>query len=103
MKRSPIHPISKKRAAENRLRAKLRPQVVGGPCQVRLPVCTGRATDWHERLTRARGGSITDLSNAIGCCRECHSWLTEHPQEAHEMGFMSHAWEVLDERHSPSL
>ena len=91
MKRSPIRSVSKKRAKENRKRAELRGLVVGGPCEARLAMCSGVATDWHERLSRARGGSITDLSNAVGLCRPCHQFLTEHPIEAVELGFMEHA------------
>lgn len=49
------------------------------------------ATDVHELKTRARGGSITELSNCIALCRGCHSWITEHPAWATAKGFMLHA------------
>ena len=52
------------------------------------------ATDVHEILTRARGGSITDLNNLAVLCRPCHSWITEHPKEAHEQGWLKHSWEA---------
>lgn len=92
--RRPLRAVSKGRARENRERTKLRPLVVGGPCEARLEGCTGTATDWHERKSRARGGSITELGNAVGLCRACHSFVSEHPREAHELGLLLHSWEA---------
>lgn len=92
--RRPIRAVSAKRARENRERAKLRPQVVGGPCAARLEGCTGIATDWHERKSRARGGAAVELENSLGLCRFCHSWAHEHPREARELGLLRHSWEV---------
>lgn len=80
-----IRPVSRKRAAELRLRAKLRPQ--HAVCEVRRDGCTGIATDWHERLSRARGGSITSLSNRVMVCRACHSYITTHPAWAETAGW----------------
>jgi hypothetical protein len=86
--RTPIRAVSTKRARENRERAQLRPLVVGGPCAARLHGCTGIATDLHEVLSRARGGSITDLSNIRGLCRPCHTYITEHPAWALAEGWL---------------
>ena len=40
------------------------------------PVCVrcsaARAVDVHEKLTRARGGSIVDEANVVALCRQCH-------------------------------
>lgn len=49
-------------------------------------MCTGRAEQGHELLSRARGGSITDPANIVGLCQKCHRWITEHPLEATELG-----------------
>ena len=62
-------------------------------CQAQLDDCTRHATDVHELKTRARGGSILELSNCIALCRSCHSWITEHPAWASAHGFMLHAWD----------
>lgn len=86
--RKPIRAVSVKRARENRERAKLRPLVVGGPCAARLDGCTGIATDWHERLSRARGGSITDPENGVGLCRHCHDYIGTHPAWALAEGWL---------------
>ena len=54
--------------------------------------CTEKAVDCHERLSRARGGSILDESNIITCCRACHTWITDHPAEATKLGLLKSRW-----------
>lgn len=98
MKRSPLSqkPSRKRRpeiAARKRLIAAMKRN---GPvlCAWQVPVwdyaviiqCTGYADDLHEILSRARGGSISDPANCIPLCRPHHTWVTEHPIEAKEMG-----------------
>lgn len=60
------------------------------------PVCqrchSAAATDVHEILSRARGGSILDLDNLAVLCRPCHSWITTHPALATEEGWLTSAW-----------
>lgn len=65
------------------------------------PVCEGRvqcrgamAVDVHERLTRARGGSITDPDQAhmVTLCRPCHTWVTEHPTASEALRLMLPSW-----------
>lgn len=55
--------------------------------------CTGRAVDWHEVKTRARGGSILDPANRVWACRSCHDWIDLHQPEAHAVGLLRHSWE----------
>ena len=50
------------------------------------------ATDVHELKSRARGGSITDPDNLALLCRPCHSWVTTHPAEATEQGWLRPSW-----------
>ena len=88
MKRTPIRPVSAKRARANRRRTEVLRSLYGTPCAARLAMCTGRAEQGHEVLSRARGGSITDPENIIGVCAPCHQWITEHPLEATERGLM---------------
>ena len=61
------------------------------------PVCVrcwrNPSTDVHELKSRARGGSITDLSNLVCLCRVCHDWVTQHPKEATEQGWLRNSWE----------
>lgn len=63
-------------------------------CQARV-LCRGaRAVDVHERLTRARGGKITDpvQSHAITVCRLCHDWITREPARATVLRLMLPSW-----------
>lgn len=95
MKRSRPNPISEKRRAILAERQSLRERILGGhrPCAALIPgICTFRATEVHEILTRARGGSIVDDDNCLGLCRGCHAYITEHPAWADENGFTVHSW-----------
>jgi 5-methylcytosine-specific restriction endonuclease McrA len=61
------------------------------------PVCqrclNDRSQDVHELKSRARGGSIVDEENLVAVCRNCHSWITQHPKEATEQGWLKNSWE----------
>ena len=48
--------------------------------------CRIRAQDWHEKLSRARGGSITDPANRLWVCRPCHDWIGANPALAERAG-----------------
>lgn len=79
--------VSKKRARVNAARTKALK-----PLRERQEWCSkcGRAgvgLDAHELLSRARGGSITDLANIALLCRPCHTWVTENPALAEAAGW----------------
>lgn len=57
-----------------------------------LRSCSG-PIDWHEVLTRARGGSITDITNRLWACRRHHSWITDHDVEAVALGLARWSWQ----------
>lgn len=89
--------MSRKRQRQNRQRRRVIAQLVaerGELCEAKLEgICTGRAGDAHEILTRARQGSITDGTNILLLCRECHDWVTLHPVGAAERGLMAWSWD----------
>lgn len=92
--------VSAKRAEENEERRDVRMLVSarsGGWCEAcRLIGKEGHtrpASDLHEILTRARGGSIVDPKNLLHVCRPCHDWITDHPREAAELGLVRWSWE----------
>ena len=60
-------------------------------CEV--PWCTSVATDPHEPLTRARGGSITDPDNVRKVCG-FHNWMFGNDEQPwmYELGFLIHSW-----------
>jgi hypothetical protein len=62
-----------------------------GRC-VRCNACP--ATEVHE-LHRGQLRAVTYLnpSLCLGLCRDCHSWITTHPQAAHADGFAKWSWE----------
>jgi hypothetical protein len=57
-----------------------------------FPGCHAEATDPHEPLTRARGGSITDPENIIGLCRRHHDDCHANPSAAAKLGLIRHSW-----------
>lgn len=102
---SGIKQVSKKRAVENRDRVGAMEAVLrrsGGRCEaspvmaaaglIEARKCTVWASDGHEVLTRARGGSITDPNNIKHVCRTCHDWITDHPKEALRLGLVRSAF-----------
>ena len=95
MKRTPLNKVSKARAALNvKRRAFVRDILEERPqCEAQIPhVCSNHATDVHEIMTRARGGSILDEDNCLCLCRRCHSFITENPSFSQEHGFTVHSW-----------
>lgn len=85
--------MSSKRAAEHRKRIAYLRSIDAD--QAMCERCNfARAVDCHERLTRARGGSITDPDNLVLLCRVCHDFVTTHPRQAHAEGFVVHSWEA---------
>lgn len=97
--RTPIPPRSVQRVAQDRERSRLRCQAEEDghlTCQAAGPIarahpelrrCWG-PLDWHEPLSRGRGGSITDPANRMWACCGHHSWLTGHPAEAEALGLL---------------
>jgi hypothetical protein len=96
-KRKPINARSEK--MEDYYEEVRRPAVEaiqGTPCEARIsdevPVvwkCDGIAVDIHEIVSRRQAGNLP-LAVELGTmnvCRRCHNWITEHPKEAHEMGY----------------
>jgi len=97
MKRSPLKRMSPKRQLENVERRKVVARILEERpiCEARTEVCTRRAVDCHEILTRARGGSILAPENILALCRPCHTYITDNPAFAQENGFTVHAWATL--------
>jgi len=54
-------------------------------CEAALPGCGNNATDVHHK--KGRGKYYLDVSTWLSTCRQCHSYIEEHPQEAIELGF----------------
>ncbi len=102
VKRTPLNPRSPRRVAEDREREKAKVVVrerAKGRCEASALLrsvnpdhqCGGQF-DFHEVLTRARGGSITDPANILYCCRRCHSVITEEPRLSESLGLVRNSW-----------
>ena len=93
-----LRPVSLKRQRQNRIRSREAIAVFGPDPMCGRPGCTHRARDLHERKTRARGGSITDMTNCVPLCRCCHDEVTFRPTSelawAYELGLLVHSWEA---------
>lgn len=97
-RRTRLRPVSDKRRAIQRQRRELVDRVLTTRprCEVgdiirgtdRIHPCHIWATDVHEPLTRARGGSIIDEDNTLSVCRSCHDWIHHHPSEAQMLGLL---------------
>jgi hypothetical protein len=61
------------------------------------PICdrchAERATEIHEVLTRARGGSVVDEANCRALCHACHLHITENPAESLREGWIRSSWD----------
>lgn len=95
VKRSKLNAVSKKRQKENRKRRKLKDKLWPGGIVPRciVPECADLAEDWHEPLTRARGGPITDPNNVVPTCRHHNDKLTEEPAWGYEFDLLIHEWD----------
>lgn len=96
VRRTPLKPVSAKRAVENRQRRKMADERwPDGPPKCAVPNCHRLADDLHEVLSRARGGSITDPTNTVPLCRGCHTVITDtEPEWAYELGLLRHSWDA---------
>jgi 5-methylcytosine-specific restriction endonuclease McrA len=89
----PIRAVSRKRAAENRVRAAV--IAAAWPERPRCACGCGRlADDVHEVLSRARGGSITDRANMRPLARWCHDKATDEDPRFYDLGLVVHSWEA---------
>lgn len=92
LRRTPLRAKSKKRQQQDVLRRKLVAQLLET-----YPWCqrcfVHRAVDCHELKRRSQGGDPLDPTGIATLCRPCHTWVTEHPQAAHDEGWVRWSWE----------
>ena len=87
--RKPVKPMSKTQRHRIAKYSLVRAEYLAerGTCEAKIPgVCTGRATDVHHRAGRV-GDLLTDKSNFLAVCRECHNEIEMRPEWAKEKGF----------------
>lgn len=81
-----MRPVSKKRARELRAYRPLRDAFLAAHPRCTFPGgCVQQSTELHHRAGR-RGAMLLDASKWSALCHAHHSWTTEHPAAAVEMG-----------------
>ena len=96
MKRTPLRGRSVKRVQADRLRKWLRTQflAIHPDCER----CGQPASDVHEIIRRSQAKDAALRPELfVALCRSCHSWVTEHPKNAHATGYVLWSWEDNDE------
>ncbi len=77
---------SKKRAAQERVYAKLRVEFLRSRPVCEFPSgCLNPATDVHHKAGRS-GHRLNDVDHWAALCRECHDWVTVNPRGAYDLG-----------------
>lgn len=103
MRRSPLRrrtrlrPVSLKREAleEERRDFVLRILLERPRCEVTDGHrCPRDSHHVHEKLTRARGGSIVDPTNVLAVCAQHHRQIHDNPAWATELGLLTPSWEA---------
>jgi hypothetical protein len=88
MKRTALRPRSARQSRIDRLRVKLRRELVELD-----PMCrrcrTSPGTDLHERLRRSQGGDPTSESTVTLICRGCHSDIHANPEQSRQDGWLT--------------
>lgn len=56
--------------------------------------CSGRSYDVHHVLQRSLGGTDSDDSLLLACCRRCHDLAHSEIDLAHKIGTLVRSWEV---------
>jgi homoserine trans-succinylase len=86
-KRSPIAPISEKKAKELVEYRRVRDEYMKThpTCEVRSEVCTGKSEDLHHKKPRAY--HLMDVSVFMAVCRSCHQKIERDDKWARENGF----------------
>jgi hypothetical protein len=81
-----MRPATPKRAAQNRLYAKLRREFLASRPRCEHPNnCQSAATEVHHRKGRV-GALLLDETHWSALCHDCHVHVTEHPREAIALG-----------------
>lgn len=87
LQRKPINKKSKKMQATDAAYTILRKKFMEEypMCQAALPGCNKSSTDVHHM--KGRGIYHLEVSTWLSVCRQCHTYIEEHPKEAKELGF----------------
>jgi hypothetical protein len=82
-----IAPVSEKRrvAMDEYSRKRLAFLALHTKCQAYLVGCTKSSTEVHHKAGRV-GDNYLNMNTWLAVCRNCHSYIELHPDEAKELG-----------------
>jgi hypothetical protein len=84
--RKPIRPVSDKRKKQNAEYSVLRKQFLE-----EHPICQVCCSEASNQIHHKRGRSglwLTDISEFLAVCGDCHSWIEENRAEATKRGYL---------------
>ena len=79
-----IRKVSKKHSANLREYKKLRDKFMSENTECTR--CGNEATDCHHKKGKI-GNDLLDVRYFLALCRQCHSWVEQHPKESKELGY----------------
>ena len=87
LKKKQINPKSKKMQIIDVAYTKFRKKFMQDKpmCEASLPGCNKASTDVHHK--KGRGENHLVVSTWMSVCRQCHTWIEEHPKESIELGY----------------
>lgn len=60
-------------------------------CEARVSGCTHTATDIHHKAGRF-GDRLTDKSEFLAVCRNCHRWIHDNDKLSREKGWLKNTY-----------
>jgi hypothetical protein len=89
VKQTPLPRVSEKRSKEERLYSAQRIIFLREHCMCEAHIagiCTQTSEEVHHKEGRT-GENYLDITKWLAACHACHVWITDHPEEAIELGF----------------
>lgn len=89
VKQTSLPRVSEKRSKEEKLYSAKRVLFLAEHhmCEAHIVgICTKLAEEVHHKEGRT-GENYLDVSKWLAACHQCHVWITDHPEEAIQLGF----------------
>jgi hypothetical protein len=87
LKRSRLRPVSKKRSALNKYYLAIRAGFLKNHPRCEMPGCSRFSQDIHHKAGRLDGNLINVLT-FMAVCRNCHSYIHDHPSWSREKFYL---------------
>lgn len=84
---NPIKKVSKKRQTQEQIYKKLKSVHLDTWTLCQFRPCGNSSTEIHHMNGR-NGDRLIDVEYFMAICRNCHTWIHEHPKEARKKGYL---------------